>query len=169
MGTDGDSSANESGSADHLLTTWGRYEEILGSHRKSGLVTSCRAKADKLFGSHVVDFIGSDKPWGSYGRVAIQLFRLETPCVYFIGGDAGAVKIGTTIAPLERLAAFQLGSPIKLSILALVAGGAKEEKAFHQRFAEHRTHGEWFARHPQLLEVIDDLFFPSTPHAGRLA
>lgn len=115
------------------------------------------ARAEVQFGRHVVAYIGQDRPWGSMGRVAIQRFRLDAPCVYFVGGDVGAIKIGMTIAPLERLAAFQFNSPIDLRILAMTAGGTKEEKAYHRQFAAHRLHGEWFSPAPDILAEIERL------------
>jgi hypothetical protein len=144
------------------LTIMERYEALMGPARQPGWKKRDRARADQIYGEHVVDFIGPNMPWGNIGRVAIQTFRLSEPCVYFIGGKIGAVKIGTTIAPLERLATFQLGSPIKLSILALERGDATKEREYHQRFAVHRSHGEWFERCPELMSLIDDLYY-ATP------
>jgi hypothetical protein len=91
------------------------------------------------------------------GRRAIETLRDGKSYVYFIGGETGPVKIGYTIAPLERLAAMQMGCPIKLSILAKVEGTVADEKAYHRRFAEHRSHGEWFERHPDILAEIERL------------
>ena len=112
--------------------------------------------ADK-FGSHVIAFIGDDKPWWSFGQSAIQNFRCKSECVYFVGGSVGAIKIGISKAPLERLAILQTGSPIPLAILALREGGRAAERDYHARFADHRLHGEWFAPHPDILAEIERL------------
>lgn len=111
-------------------------------------------RAIERWGRHVVAYVGFDKPWRSFGQVAIQLFRPAQSAVYFIGGDEGAIKIGVSIAPLERLATMQMGCPIPLRILALVDGGTALEREYHQRFAEAHSHGEWFHRSPEILAEI---------------
>lgn len=73
---------------------------------------------------------------------------------YFIGGETGPVKIGFSVDVASRLRAIQTHSPIPLSILATRAGGAAREGAYHRQFAEHRLHGEWFERTPELLAEI---------------
>lgn len=87
-------------------------------------------------------------------RQPIQALRDGKSYVYFIGGEEGAIKIGVSIAPVERLIAMQMGCPIKLSILAKVEGAVVLEKKYHARFGEHRSHGEWFHRHPDILAEI---------------
>jgi len=109
------------------------------------------------YGRHVVEFIGTDKPWSLLGTVAIQMFKLDEPCIYFIGPDDGPIKIGLSNAPLERLACFQIGSPVTLKIHALTKGDFAAEQAYHARFAAHRLHGEWFNPHPDILAAIDRL------------
>lgn len=83
-------------------------------------------------------------PWGALGTKAIQEFRDGNCYVYFIGADEGLVKIGVSNAPLERITAMQMGCPVLLRFLALVAGDAKLERRYHDRFAAHRVRGEWF-------------------------
>jgi len=141
--------ANESGTADHSRTTYDiRLEKALADPDNA-------ACGVRLFGQHVAEFIGLDRPWTAYGRLAIQNFRAPHPgAVYFIGGDTGRIKIGMSVCPLERLAAFQLGSPIDLRIMALARGYFDVEDEYHSRFAEHRVRGEWFERHPDILAEI---------------
>jgi hypothetical protein len=80
------------------------------------------------------------------------------PLVYFIGaGDNGPIKIGIAASPPQRLASLQVGHWLKLSILATVDGGRPAERAYHNRFAAYRLHGEWFDRHPDILAEIDRL------------
>lgn len=76
---------------------------------------------------------------------------------YFIAGDDGAIKIGTALDVAKRLKGLQTSHPTKLSVLASVPGGRGAEQDYHARFAEHRLHGEWFARHPDILAEIDRL------------
>jgi hypothetical protein len=52
---------------------------------------------------------------------------------------------------------MQMGSPVRLSILALTTGARDVERSYHERFAAHRLHGEWFAPHPDILAEIDRL------------
>jgi hypothetical protein len=73
---------------------------------------------------------------------------------YFIGADDGAIKIGFSIDPARRLRDIQACSPIVVDILAVREGGEAREAAYHVQFAEHRLHGEWFARHPDILAEI---------------
>lgn len=77
--------------------------------------------------------------------------------LYFIGAAEGPIKIGVSINPVSRLRALQTGYPFKLDILALVAGGGRYEGDYHAMFAEHRLHGEWFARVPEIEAEIAKL------------
>jgi len=76
---------------------------------------------------------------------------------YFIGGDVGAIKIGYSVDTIARLRAIQYCSPIPLAIMATAPGGEVRESAYHDQFSEHRMHGEWFERHPDILAEIDRL------------
>lgn len=73
---------------------------------------------------------------------------------YFVQSvDGGPIKIGfTSKDPNERLAALQVGSPTKLRIVGLLPSNC--EKELHKRFADHRSHGEWFHASKDLLEFI---------------
>jgi hypothetical protein len=73
---------------------------------------------------------------------------------YFIGGETGPVKIGYTRNLQRRLRDMQLHSPLPLSALASTGGGCFAEAEYHERFAAHRLHGEWFERHPDILAEI---------------
>jgi hypothetical protein len=75
--------------------------------------------------------------------------------VYFIGGEAGPVKIGSTRNVGKRLATLQIGSPVRLSILATVSGqGSTLECIYHTKFKAHRLLGEWFERCPEIEAEI---------------
>lgn len=79
--------------------------------------------------------------------------------VYFIQhGEAGEIKIGTTGgSPQGRMASLQTGAPLELRLLVSVPGGPADERALHERFAEHRLRGEWFRPAPALLHFIEGL------------
>ncbi len=64
-------------------------------------------------------------------------------CVYFIVGN-NRLKIGRARDVNERLNNLQRYCPIKLRLLWSQPGGSDVESAFHRRFAEYRTYGEWF-------------------------
>ncbi|WP_351233840.1 GIY-YIG nuclease family protein [Streptomyces sp. NPDC002133] len=66
--------------------------------------------------------------------------------VYVIGTPGlPTVKIGRSVDVQRRLRAIQLMCPIELSVLWSCEGGKELEGALHSRFAEYRSHGEWFA------------------------
>lgn len=124
---------------------------------QEGIADDRLSNAYARFGQHVVDTIGNHYPWERIGAVAVETFRCDDGLVYFVGADHGPVKIGFTTKPLCRLASMQLGSPLMLGFLAVVRGPIKVEKAYHARFAAHRSHGEWFHRHPDIIAEIDRL------------
>lgn len=66
--------------------------------------------------------------------------------VYFIQSvDGGCIKIGfTKWAPECRLADLQVGSPVKLTLLASFRGSKADERVLHSYFREYHSHGEWF-------------------------
>lgn len=76
---------------------------------------------------------------------------------YFIGSAEGPVKIGYSINVERRLKGLQLACPVVLSVLAICKGGEVTEASYHQRFAAHRLHGEWFERVPEIVDEIERL------------
>jgi hypothetical protein len=84
--------------------------------------------------------------------------KAEAQMVYFIqSGDNGSIKIGIALNPQNRLRTIQTSHPEKLHIRALTHGGIEQERDYHQRFADHRLHGEWFRPHPDILAEIESL------------
>lgn len=63
--------------------------------------------------------------------------------VYFIY-CAGRVKIGRAMDVKARLKNIAVGSPFRPTVLLAVSGSLSAEKVLHARFAQDRTHGEWF-------------------------
>jgi hypothetical protein len=88
--------------------------------------------------------------------------------IYFVAGEGcGTVKIGFTgevgaSAALNRMAALQIGSPVKLSLLFCTGGSPRNERAMHRCFASFRSHGEWFKRDGWFAEFLDEF-----DHDGR--
>jgi hypothetical protein len=69
--------------------------------------------------------------------------------VYFV--QCGVmVKIGFTTHLERRLTQIRIHCPAPIVLLGILPGTQQNEQALHQRFALHRSHGEWF----QLCEDI---------------
>lgn len=68
--------------------------------------------------------------------------------VYFIG-YTDRIKIGHSITPKDRTAAFQPDQ-----VLLVLPGTRAHEKALHALFKPHRIRGEWFHRDQELLDFI---------------
>lgn len=79
---------------------------------------------------------------------------IGTSDLYFIQSAAGPIKIGVSNNVAKRLKGLQTSNPHKLTVLAIVRGGALMEFEYHQRFADHRLEGEWFDPHPDILAEI---------------
>lgn len=82
---------------------------------------------------------------------------LRQDYVYFIGSTSGPVKIGYSCDPQSRLADLQTAHWDKLEIIVAVKGGPQLERHYHAMLVEHRMLGEWFARHPDVLDLISTL------------
>jgi hypothetical protein len=75
----------------------------------------------------------------------------------------GAVKIGRSSHPEQRLDELQTGSPYKLRLLASYEGRGEEELAVHRSVARFRTKqkGEWF--HPDCLPNLPGWIYDRLP------
>lgn len=70
---------------------------------------------------------------------------MSEECVYVLGTPgSNVVKIGRTTNLKKRLADIQRMSPVPLEVLWTHPGGFELESALHRRFANIRSHGEWF-------------------------
>lgn len=79
-------------------------------------------------------------------------------CVYFIQAvHGGPIKIGMSESPERRLSDLQVGSPYKLRIIGIAAGGQPREASLHKRLAAHRLHGEWFTDTPEVLAAMAEV------------
>lgn len=76
--------------------------------------------------------------------------------VYFIQATDGLIKIGVAGSPEDRLRTLQTMSPVPLKLrLVLPGGGAQREAELHERFREHRSHGEWFRPASDLISFMN--------------
>lgn len=99
--------------------------------------------------------LGFDPRGASWVKLEPRHAKHGDSRVYFAQSDAGGpIKIGHSHSPEARVASLECGSPFPLRILKTIPGGAKAERALHDRFAMHRLRGEWFAPHPDLLAFI---------------
>jgi hypothetical protein len=90
--------------------------------------------------------------------------------VYFVTAEKAEfpIKIGFTQKQNDlRLRGLQTGCPYPLRVICFVPGTYSDERTMHQRFAESRLEGEWFARTPELMAVIAEAV--STPSARLCA
>lgn len=72
-----------------------------------------------------------------------------------VAGDPTAlVKFGFTSSIQSRLGHFQIGSPVRLEVLACGRGLRHHERMIHRYLARDRAHGEWFKRSDRSMEVI---------------
>jgi hypothetical protein len=118
----------------------------------------------RLSGDHCAKCHGlMTKPVG-HGRAFLRDRRQSY--VYAIGvdgNDGSLVKFGYTKIMEGRLRDLQIGSPVRLAILASDFGSRSHEKAIHDRLATDRSHGEWFRRSAKAIEIIQAM------KAGRLS
>lgn len=77
--------------------------------------------------------------------------------VYFIQSASGGIKIGSARDIGRRMKELQTAHPVKLEVLASTTGGQPVERAYHERFAAARLHGEWFSPAPEILAEIERL------------
>jgi len=75
--------------------------------------------------------------------------------VYFIEAvGLDLIKIGYTVDPVKRFMGMLTMSPVPLSLLGSIWGGPQREAEIHGQLAEHRTHGEWFQKVPEVMAVV---------------
>jgi len=88
-------------------------------------------------------------------RSAKNSRAISNQSVYFVAdANRTKVKIGITNDVKRRLRALQKMSPNALSLLAVIPGGRPKEIELHERFADLRSHGEWFNLSDELQTYI---------------
>lgn len=81
-------------------------------------------------------------------------------CVYFIQGEnGGAIKIGYSKNPEERLKQLQTGYPDILKILCLIPATNKTEGFYHKKYEDLKLNGEWYKPDRRILNDIKKLKF----------
>jgi transposase len=126
-------------------------------------VRNWRATTDENADTVIGEFL---RAWRAATEVALRRRKGDGRApergtlVYFIGpvDGAGCIKIGRTNRKVEeRFKDIQCGSPIRLKVLLTVIAPSAFEAWLHHRFAEDRSHNEWFHATPRLLSFINRL------------
>lgn len=80
---------------------------------------------------------------------------MATGIIYFVAAENGAIKIGFTRTDAQRrLSSLQVGSPVRLDVVAAVAGTQYLEHQLHDYLSASRLHGEWFRRTSEVEQII---------------
>jgi hypothetical protein len=88
--------------------------------------------------------------------------------IYFVQADiVNLIKIGWSREPDRRLTHLQIGSPVKLTMLAAIPGHRSREKKLHYQFHAHRSHGEWFFPAQEILAYIELANTNTNPSRAR--
>lgn len=95
---------------------------------------------------------------------------IEAPAstvVYFIKRrrSGGGIKIGTAKDPWVRLNDLQIGSDVRLDLIATEPGSYKRERELHAQFQDLHIRGEWFRPGEALRNYIKGL--PDRYEFGR--
>lgn len=79
--------------------------------------------------------------------------------VYLIESPDGYYKIGRTKSPNNRRRTFEVKLPFPIDYICTIATGDmyKLESRLHERFADKRVNGEWFALSPEDVDYIKGL------------
>lgn len=89
--------------------------------------------------------------------------------VYFVAQSGGGlIKIGYSTNAAGRFQQLALGSPVSLSLLAVVPGTVFDERKLHRHFLVFNSHGEWFHPCAELIDLIAEITDAgSLPNAFR--
>lgn len=103
-------------------------------------------------------------PLGAFLRTVVfamerDLAERDGSSVYFAEAD-GRVKIGWSSKVATRIAQLQTGNASPIRLLAIEPGGRALERQLHERFADARVGGEWFALTPDLQAYVAALSRP---------
>lgn len=99
-----------------------------------------------------------DKAFNALPRKSKSAERVDK--VYFVWAeDTPYFKIGFTHEPLQvRLGKLQVGSPLKLHLLAWALGSREDERHMHMALARFRRRGEWFRLSETAFKAVAQSF-----------
>jgi hypothetical protein len=153
-GTESDSIANEAQFSDQKLTTplptwfFGPYRKGLSRDEERRWINALSCYDLEA----LTEFL--EEPPAS-GRVTRP--QPASGTIYFVGPEGGPIKIGFASRLEFRLKDLRTANAYPLKVHATVEGPPKLERDYHQRFAAHRLHGEWFTPHPDILAEVERL------------
>lgn len=91
-------------------------------------------------------------------RRSAQRSHSLNSAVYFIGCEGvPRLKVGFSGSPGVRVADLQVGSPVRLEVIAAYYGTRDDEARLHHLLAEFRAHGEWFHRTKAVDRFVEHL------------
>lgn len=76
--------------------------------------------------------------------------------VYFIAGG-GLIKIGVANDVRARFNSIRTMSPAPLTLLGFTSGSVALERELHERFSQHRQHGEWFTDCQEIRDYLAEV------------
>jgi len=79
----------------------------------------------------------------------------------------GKIKIGWATDVEARRRQLQTSHHETLVVVRIIDGDLTTERWLHERFAEHRLRGEWFAFHDDMLTVVPPPTEPPPPKRKR--
>lgn len=74
--------------------------------------------------------------------------------VYFVQALSGLIKIGRTSDLKKRVESLATMSPVPISLVGYIEDIGDAERRLHEELARHRTHGEWFKPHREVVAAI---------------
>lgn len=98
------------------------------------------------------------------GTEAVQLPPNQTPVkpgyVYVLKGPQGYYKIGKTVSPDNRIATFGIELPfdVEYELVVKVEDYHSAERRLHERYANKRVRGEWFALTKEDLQEMRGIY-----------
>jgi hypothetical protein len=78
-------------------------------------------------------------------------------CIAANGADMGAIKIGCSYHPLDRVGAVSALQPYDCRVLASCPGTMLEESVAHLWLRDHRIAGEFFRDAPEVMAFVDEV------------
>ena len=76
--------------------------------------------------------------------------------VYFLQGSSGLIRIGTTSRLHRRIHEAMIGNDRPVVLVGALCGDGYLKREFHARFAEYRSHGEWFRPVNEVVDFIEE-------------
>lgn len=107
------------------------------------------------FRPHEVDFYlkysSANLHNGKFGKIIATSVKTY---IYFLSSN-NLIKIGLTTNIKKRMAAISTMCSAPIELLGFIDGNKNTEASLHQKFANIRSHGEWFNKTDDLINFIE--------------